>query len=172
MMDESPKPERKKENVASNLLRRVSTRTPRIFKWNRGREGSSDVGSSTAVQSDPRSSASHTHTSTSTSTKEKPLPSFPPPTEQMFEDTLCTIAGEGFPRRVARRSKRSSTQPDLIANSDGVLKADLQVNNELLNSIEWPGISIEYFIEASVYYGRDILRVRAPAMLQAPYSEI
>ncbi|KIJ36990.1 hypothetical protein M422DRAFT_34017 [Sphaerobolus stellatus SS14] len=166
------------------LLRRVSSRTPKIFKWNRRppatatHDGSTTASASASAPNSlssahrpgthfslPTSSSSATHSTTSN----KPLPAPPPHTARTFEDVLCAVTAEGFPRRVARRSRRSSVQPEVIANSDGVLRADLALNNELLNTVGWCGIAVDYFVEASVYFEDGVSRLRAPIVLAGPY---
>lgn len=142
---EKERPPKRKIGRARALLHRMSTRTPRIFKWNRKPKlssPSSESGDATE-STDTFSGLANGGRGVALALKEKPLPELPQDAEAdiVHEDVVFTTTSEGFPKRVGRRSRRLSYQPAVIANSDGVYKGELRLRNELLNSMSWPGIS-------------------------------
>jgi hypothetical protein len=121
-----------KRALSASPPRRATTRTPKIFSWQRAPED--------PVWSDKRSSAPGSM-ATSPLSQNKPLPALPKESSQIYEDVICTIASHGFPKRVIREGKRSSTIVS-GSGSDGVFKGALHLSNELSNTIDWPGISL------------------------------
>jgi len=155
------------------LLRRVPTRTPKIFKWYKKSSGQDHASSSKS--STERTNSVTVIGSGSTASEQtlgKPLPDLPVETEKLYEDVICSLVAEGFPKRVARKSKRSCLLLEIIANSDGVFKGELKLNNELLNTIDWPGVAVTYFVEASVYYEEGVVRTREMVRLSEPYKDL
>ncbi|GJJ15015.1 hypothetical protein Clacol_009288 [Clathrus columnatus] len=157
---EKEKRPRRKMGRARALLHRMSTRTPKIFKWNRKPKPPPSSGESDDTTD---------YSIVAQAMKEKPLPELPADDDIIHEEVIFTTTSEGFPKRVGRRSRRSSYQPEVIANSDGVYKGELRLRNELLNSISWPGISVTYFIEAVVYFRDSVLQMREELYVIEPY---
>ncbi|KAJ3552869.1 hypothetical protein NM688_g3926 [Phlebia brevispora] len=114
--------------------------------------------------------------------RDKPLPPIPA-NKQGISDTrsLQTEVSIGFPKRPRTRVQPHERHPSLDVHSslpDGLYKGKLQLGKNVLPSTEWGGLSVkvrlinfyaratlssyQYYVEASVLFGQDELRVRVP----------
>ncbi|KIK92585.1 hypothetical protein PAXRUDRAFT_146998 [Paxillus rubicundulus Ve08.2h10] len=89
--------------------------------------------------------------------KYKPLPELP---QQSFSETriLQTRVFIGFP-------KRPMTRPDPHSQHnlpDGFYKGELQLSKDMLPGVNWPGVSVKYYLDVSVLFGQDDVRARVP----------
>ncbi|KAH9478449.1 hypothetical protein JR316_0008904 [Psilocybe cubensis] len=101
----------------------------------------------------------------SSPTQEKPLPQIPV-NPLIFSDTR-TIQTEfciGFPKR-PRQLFDKENHPSLetiAALPDGLHKAKINLNKDMLPCIDWGGVSVRYYLDVSVLLGADDLRARIP----------
>ncbi|KAF9445537.1 hypothetical protein P691DRAFT_263369 [Macrolepiota fuliginosa MF-IS2] len=102
----------------------------------------------------------------STDPRDKPLPELP---TQTFMETR-TIRSDmciGFQKR-PRHQCDPGRHPSLDAQMslpDGLYKAKIALNNDMLPCIDWCGISVKYYLDISVLIGQDELRARVPLQL-------
>ncbi|KAH8084368.1 hypothetical protein BXZ70DRAFT_1012051 [Cristinia sonorae] len=99
--------------------------------------------------------------------REKPLPEIPPmPTPGVMETrTLQTDVSIGFPKRPRGRVEPNQKHPTLKEHTslpDGLYKGKMQLNKNMLPSINWAGFTVKYFLEVSVLFGQDESRARIP----------
>jgi len=121
-----------------SFLRRVVTNTPILFGWPRR--------SSAKPKPTPHGSALRVETKFPAA-QHKPLPARPSEWFGLYEDAVHSVTSEGFKKRVARRDtislRSSGTARDSVTPiPDGVFKGELQLRNELANTIDWPGLSL------------------------------
>ncbi|THH32930.1 hypothetical protein EUX98_g1235 [Antrodiella citrinella] len=100
----------------------------------------------------------------STPVQNKPLPDLPPP--GVYETrTLQTDVSIGFPKRPRGRVEPNQKHPTLNVHTslpDGLYKGKMQLDKNMLPSIDWSGLSVKYFIQVSVLFGQDECRARIP----------
>ncbi|TCD67425.1 hypothetical protein EIP91_012397 [Steccherinum ochraceum] len=113
------------------------------------------------------SPAESPRTAPSTPIKQKPLPELPPPpTPGVLETrTLQTDVSIGFPKRPRGRVEPHQKHPTLSSHTslpDGLYKGKMQLDKNMLPSIDWAGFSVKYFLEVSVLFGQDESRARIP----------
>ncbi|KAJ7158185.1 hypothetical protein C8R43DRAFT_1124808 [Mycena crocata] len=96
--------------------------------------------------------------------QDKPLPRLPTQTAfsetQMVHNGICI----GFPKR-PRHQQSSSKHPSLHSHQalpDGLQKAKIPLNRDMVPSIDWAGVSVKYYMDISVLFGQDELRARVP----------
>ncbi|KAF8591377.1 hypothetical protein K439DRAFT_998340 [Ramaria rubella] len=162
LSDESPHPMKKQPKPSAALLRRVASHTPKIFKWHRESEGRARAG--TRINT-PQAGVS----SKVPSIRDKALPPLPAPpnkSSKLYEDVICSLTSEGFPKRVTRKE---ASLHDAQSTPNGFFKGELSLSNELANTINWPGISLSYFVEASVFFRNNVVRARRPVRLEEAY---
>ncbi|KZT23698.1 hypothetical protein NEOLEDRAFT_1069024 [Neolentinus lepideus HHB14362 ss-1] len=99
--------------------------------------------------------------------KEKPLPQVPPnpPMPVFFESrTLQTEMCCGFPKRPRVKQDKYGHPPlDLYEKlPDGLYKGKVQLRKAMMPGIDWTGLTVKYYLEASVVFGQDDLRARVP----------
>ncbi|KAG9313539.1 hypothetical protein JVU11DRAFT_5866 [Chiua virens] len=71
--------------------------------------------------------------------------------------TLQTEVFIGFPKRArANRDGASHVLPD------GLYKGKVQLSKDMLPSMDWPGISVKYYLDVSVLFGQDDVRAHIP----------
>ncbi|KIJ59377.1 hypothetical protein HYDPIDRAFT_162488 [Hydnomerulius pinastri MD-312] len=89
--------------------------------------------------------------------KYKPLPELP---QESFSETrtLETQICIGFPKR-PRTQKNLQAQHNL---PDGLYKGKLQLSKDMLPGVDWPGVSVKYYLDVSVLFGQDAVRARVP----------
>ncbi|KAJ7269848.1 hypothetical protein C8J57DRAFT_1180920 [Mycena rebaudengoi] len=98
--------------------------------------------------------------------REKPLPRLP--TQTVFSDTQVVNTGIciGFPKRPRHtQSTGKLRHPSLDAHQalpDGLHKAKIPLNRDMLPSIDWAGVSVKYYMDVSVLFEQDELRARIP----------
>jgi len=100
----------------------------------------------------------------STPVKDKPLPELPPP-GVLETRTLHTDVSIGFPKRPRGRVEPHQKHPTLDAHTslpDGLYKGKMQLDKNMLPSIDWTGLSVKYFLQVSVLFGQDECRARIP----------
>lgn len=71
----------------------------------------------------------------------------------------------GFPKRPRARLDPGQKHPPLTAHTllpDGLYKAKMQLNRNMLPSIDWEDLNVKYFLEVSVVFGQDETRARVP----------
>ncbi|KAJ7485863.1 hypothetical protein FB451DRAFT_1128128 [Mycena latifolia] len=93
---------------------------------------------------------------------QKPLPRLP--LQCAFSDTQILHTGMwiGFPKR-PRHHNGDKAHPSLEAHRalpDGLHKGAITLNRDMLASLDWGGISLQYFLEVSVLIGQDELRTK------------
>ncbi|KAF9027957.1 hypothetical protein BDZ89DRAFT_987037 [Hymenopellis radicata] len=97
--------------------------------------------------------------------RKKPLPRLP--THTVFSET-CTLRTSiciGFPKRPRHQAASNSRHPSLedhVALPDGLHKAKFLLDKDMLPSIDWSGVSVKYYLDASVLVGQDEVRARVP----------
>ncbi|KZT01244.1 uncharacterized protein LAESUDRAFT_687030 [Laetiporus sulphureus 93-53] len=94
----------------------------------------------------------------------KPLPEIAPEGYSNTRTILMDIYA-GFPKRPRLRMDPGQQHPSLTAHTqlpDGLYKSKLQLNKEMMPSIEWGDLSVKYFLDVSVLFGSDELRARIP----------
>ncbi|KAF9652634.1 hypothetical protein BDM02DRAFT_3183340 [Thelephora ganbajun] len=96
-----------------------------------------------------------------------PLPSPPSAVTYTETRTLKTRMSIGFPKR-----PRSACAPDEhtslgahAALPDGLYKGKVNLNPQLLPSIDWAGLNVKYYMDVSVLFGQDELRARVPVRI-------
>ncbi|KAF8483133.1 hypothetical protein JB92DRAFT_3032609 [Gautieria morchelliformis] len=139
-------------------FRHTETRTPKIFDWQKK--------PSHAVRTDDRGTVSGV-TASGPLLQNKPLPALPNESSSMYEDVICSATSEGFPKRVANKDPYLSFETS--SGPDGVFKGHLRLSNELSNTIDWPGLSLSYFVEASVLFENELVRARHVVRLAEAY---
>ncbi|KAF9239871.1 hypothetical protein BU15DRAFT_74404 [Melanogaster broomeanus] len=86
----------------------------------------------------------------------KPLPEIH---QESFSDirTLQTQVSIGFP-------KRPKTRKDLQSQNlpDGLYKGKLKLSKDMPPGVDWPGVSVKYYLDVSVLTGHDVVRARVP----------
>ncbi|TFK38120.1 hypothetical protein BDQ12DRAFT_121772 [Crucibulum laeve] len=105
---------------------------------------------------------------TSTELYEKPLPALPMQT--VFSDThsLQNNMCIGFPKRPRLQMCDTGNHPTLESHAslpDGLHKARIPLDKEMLPCIDWSGISVKYYLDISVLIGQDDLRARIPVRI-------
>ncbi|KAF9219506.1 hypothetical protein BS17DRAFT_789147 [Gyrodon lividus] len=116
-----------------------------------------------AKQSTPPVSVIRTpHTpeeSFSVAVKYKPLPELP---QESFSETrtLQTQVCIGFPKRPRTRKDPHSHQN--LNLPDGLYKGELDLSKDILPGVDWPGVSVKYYLDVSVLFGQDDVRARVP----------
>ncbi|KAH7923436.1 hypothetical protein BV22DRAFT_1106086 [Leucogyrophana mollusca] len=98
--------------------------------------------------------------------KYKPLPQLP--TESFSESRIIqTQICIGFPKRPrSRRNGTSSSTPEPQPNlPDGLYKGKIQLSKDMLPGVDWPGVSVKYYLDVSVLFGQDDVRARIPIRL-------
>ncbi|KAJ7108539.1 hypothetical protein C8R44DRAFT_713774 [Mycena epipterygia] len=96
---------------------------------------------------------------------EKPLPRLPTQTAFSETQTLHTGICIGFPKRPRHQQSSTKVHPSLQAHQtlpDGLHKAKIPLNRDMLPSIDWAGVSVKYYMDISVLFGQDELRARVP----------
>ncbi|KAF8843916.1 hypothetical protein BDN67DRAFT_88951 [Paxillus ammoniavirescens] len=90
--------------------------------------------------------------------KYKPLPELP---QESFSETriLQTQVFIGFPKRPRIHPLDLHSQQNL---PDGVYKGELQLSKDMLPGVNWPGVSVKYYLDVSVLFGQDDVRARVP----------
>lgn len=71
----------------------------------------------------------------------------------------------GFPKRPRARLDPGQKHPPLTAHTllpDGLYKAKMHLNRNMLPSIDWEDLNVKYFLEVSVVFGQDETRARVP----------
>ncbi|KIY70701.1 hypothetical protein CYLTODRAFT_419525 [Cylindrobasidium torrendii FP15055 ss-10] len=97
--------------------------------------------------------------------KQKPLPRIPPHTVYSEMYTMRTSICIGFPKRPRRKASSNVKHPTIeehITLPDGLHKAKFLLDKDMLPSIDWAGISVKYYLDASVLVGQDEVRARVP----------
>ncbi|KIY47383.1 hypothetical protein FISHEDRAFT_66099 [Fistulina hepatica ATCC 64428] len=90
------------------------------------------------------------------------------PPEKIYSDTrtLRTYICIGFPKRPRRSvAATKNGHPDLTAQlqlPDGLLKSVLPLPSDMIPSISWSSIKVNYYVDVSVIFGPDELRARVP----------
>ncbi|KAJ7485257.1 hypothetical protein FB451DRAFT_1228910 [Mycena latifolia] len=97
--------------------------------------------------------------------RDKPLPRLP--TQTAFTETQMVHSGIciGFPKRPRHQQSSAKLHPSLHAHQalpDGLQKAKIPLNRDMLPSIDWAGVSVKYYMDVSVLFGQDELRARIP----------
>ena len=117
--------------------------------------------------------------------RNKPLPALPKESSKLYEDVICTVVSEGFPKRLAFEEKHSRAYRS-GSTSDGVFKGEMHLSNELSDTIDWPGISLsvhdmlisicliimtgwQYFVEESVLFENELVRAHHKVRLAEAY---
>ncbi|KAH7906990.1 hypothetical protein BJ138DRAFT_1104681 [Hygrophoropsis aurantiaca] len=97
--------------------------------------------------------------------KYKPLPQLP--TESFSESRILqTQICIGFPKRPRRRNPNSPSTPEPRANlPDGLYKGKISLSKDMLPGVDWPGLSVKYYLDVSVLFGQDDVRARIPIRL-------
>ncbi|KAF5345943.1 hypothetical protein D9758_011433 [Tetrapyrgos nigripes] len=96
---------------------------------------------------------------------DKPLPRLP--MHSVFKEVrlLHTSICIGFPKRPRQHPRKGEKHPTLdtqTALPDGLHKAKFVLNNDMLPSIDWSGVSVKYYLDVSVLVGQDDVRARIP----------
>lgn len=89
----------------------------------------------------------------------KPLPGIP---SESYSDTrtLFTRVCLGFPKRPRRHEgSEGQWQPNL---PKGLHKDKIPLSRNMLPSVDWPGVSVKYYLDVSVLVGPDEVRARVP----------
>ncbi|KAJ7634892.1 hypothetical protein FB45DRAFT_476879 [Roridomyces roridus] len=97
--------------------------------------------------------------------REKPLPRLPMQTVLSETQTMHTGICIGFPKRPRHQQKSAKDHPSLDAHNalpDGLHKAKIPLDRNMLPSIDWAGLSVKYYMDISVLFGSDELRARVP----------
>ncbi|KAJ7892872.1 hypothetical protein B0H14DRAFT_2560105 [Mycena olivaceomarginata] len=97
--------------------------------------------------------------------REKPLPRLPTQTAFSATQTVHSSMCIGFPKRPRHQQSSSKVHPSLHAHQalpDGLHKAKIPLNRDMLPSIDWAGVSVKYYMDISVLFGQDELRARVP----------
>ncbi|EGN92882.1 hypothetical protein SERLA73DRAFT_98668 [Serpula lacrymans var. lacrymans S7.3] len=93
----------------------------------------------------------------------KPLPNIP---KESFSEsrTIHTEVFIGFPKRPRNRQDPRSqpSQESHAALPDGLFKGKIQLCKDMLPGVDWPGLSVKYYLDVSVLFGQDDLRARFP----------
>ncbi|KAH7886830.1 hypothetical protein F5I97DRAFT_2018745 [Phlebopus sp. FC_14] len=87
-------------------------------------------------------------------------------TSESYPDarTLQTQISIGFPKRP--RIRTGPKIPEAQHNiPDGLYKGKLQLSEDMLPSVDWPGISVKYYLDVSVLFGQDEVRAAVPIRL-------
>ncbi|KAF8800580.1 hypothetical protein BYT27DRAFT_7262738 [Phlegmacium glaucopus] len=96
--------------------------------------------------------------------RDKPIPE--PPVQKSFFDvqTIHKDMCIGFPKRprYLHDAQSHPTLKAIAALPDGLHKTRIQLNSDMLPSIDWAGISVKYYLDVSVLFGPDNLRARIP----------
>ncbi|KAJ7512755.1 hypothetical protein B0H11DRAFT_1787433 [Mycena galericulata] len=97
--------------------------------------------------------------------RDKPLPRVP--TQTVFSETQTIHTGIciGFPKRPRHQQSSTKVHPSLHAHQalpDGLHKAKIPLDRDMLPSIDWAGVSVKYYMDVSVLFGQDELRARVP----------
>ncbi|EDR08178.1 uncharacterized protein LACBIDRAFT_297544 [Laccaria bicolor S238N-H82] len=95
---------------------------------------------------------------------DKPLPQLPFAKSFFETRTIHSDICIGFPKR-PRQQTGLNNHPSLEAVSslpDGLHKAKIPLDKEMLPCVDWSGISVKYYLDISVLIGQDDLRARVP----------
>lgn len=80
--------------------------------------------------------------------------------------TLQTDMSIGFPKRPrCRGSDHQSSSVSRDSLPDGLYKGKVQLDTNMLPSIDWAGLNIRYYLDVSVLFGQDELRARVPVRI-------
>ncbi|RDB30650.1 hypothetical protein Hypma_005833 [Hypsizygus marmoreus] len=97
--------------------------------------------------------------------RDKPLPRLP--TQTVFTESLslqnCICIG--FPKRPRQQLGDGRSHPSLDSHAslpDGLHKAKIALQKDMLPCIDWAGVSVKYYLDVSVLIGQDDLRARIP----------
>ncbi|KAF7426121.1 hypothetical protein PC9H_008487 [Pleurotus ostreatus] len=107
------------------------------------------------------------YTDSSQDIREKPLPRLPMETSLSETNSLHSSMCIGFPKR-PRNPCGDQKHPSLATQHmlpDGLHKSKIPLNSAMLPSIDWIGISVKYYVDVSVLFGQDDLRVRIPVKI-------
>ncbi|TEB34384.1 hypothetical protein FA13DRAFT_1753884 [Coprinellus micaceus] len=99
--------------------------------------------------------------------RHKPLPDIPLRTCFQENKTIYSDFLLGFPKR-PRHFCEPGAHPSLEAQTslpDGLLKGKIPLHKDMLPCIDWPGISVKYYLDVSVINGIDDLRARIPVKI-------
>ncbi|KAF9458236.1 hypothetical protein BDZ94DRAFT_1201451 [Collybia nuda] len=97
--------------------------------------------------------------------RDKPLPRLPTQTVFTESRTLQNSICIGFPKRPRQLVSDSRSHPSLDSHAslpDGLHKAKIALQKEMLPCIDWAGVSVKYYLDVSVLIGQDDLRARIP----------
>ncbi|KAJ6588941.1 hypothetical protein B0H19DRAFT_1102139 [Mycena capillaripes] len=97
--------------------------------------------------------------------REKPLPRLPTQTAFSATQIIHTNMCIGFPKRPRHQQSSDKVHPPLDAHQalpDGLHKAKIPLNRDMLPTIDWAGVSVKYYMDVSVLFGQDELRARVP----------
>jgi hypothetical protein len=86
----------------------------------------------------------------------KPLPELP----QAFSEThiVKTQVSVGFPKR-PRHPNDPESQTYL---PDGLYKGKFQLSKDMIPGVDWPGVSVKYYLDVTVLFQQDALRACVP----------
>lgn len=141
--DEGPSSKRRRAlGGQRSLLRRVATSTSILFRWPRR----STAKAKAKAKAKSNSSTSGVETQPPPA-QHKPLPTLPPESFGLYEDVVYSVTSEGFKKRVSGKETVAlpglgPARNDLTPIPDGLFKGELQLLNELSDTIDWPGLSL------------------------------
>ncbi|RXW19340.1 hypothetical protein EST38_g6505 [Candolleomyces aberdarensis] len=99
--------------------------------------------------------------------KDKPLPDLPLRTCFSEQKTIFSDFILGFAKR-PRHHCEDGSHPTLEEQSslpDGLHKGKIPLHKEMLPCIDWPGVSVKYYLDISVMNGIDDMRARVPVRI-------
>ncbi|TFK46881.1 hypothetical protein OE88DRAFT_1648360 [Heliocybe sulcata] len=153
--------------TSNRLLRRmIRNNTPPVVPVTRNSRGL-DTSTRSRQRSHSQSRSLSRTSSRSSDHTEKPLPRVPPnQAVSVFTEsrTLQTEMCCGFPKR-PRVKQDNRAHPPLEVHEklpDGLFKSKIQLHKGMIPGIDWAGLSVKYYLEASVLFGQDDLRARVP----------
>ncbi|KAJ2916569.1 hypothetical protein MD484_g3854, partial [Candolleomyces efflorescens] len=100
--------------------------------------------------------------------KDKPLPDLPLRTSFSEQKVIYSDLILGFSKRPRHRDCEDGSHPTLEEQSslpDGLHKGKIPLHKEMLPCIDWPGVSVKYYLDISVMNGIDDMRARIPVRI-------
>ncbi|KAH6918031.1 hypothetical protein BKA70DRAFT_1416056 [Coprinopsis sp. MPI-PUGE-AT-0042] len=101
---------------------------------------------------------------------DKPLPDVPHAGKLCYSEckTLHSQVFIGFPKRPRRKCSEGRKHPTLEEQTslpDGLMKSQIDLDTDMLPSIDWAGVSVKYYLDISVSVGQDNWRARIPVRI-------
>ncbi|KAG2156840.1 uncharacterized protein EDB93DRAFT_870791 [Suillus bovinus] len=96
----------------------------------------------------------------STAVRHKPLPALP---QASFSEThtITTQVSVGFPKRPRHPSDPDGSQCQAYL-PDGLYKGKFRLSKDMIPGVDWPGVSVQYYLDVTVLFRQDALRGCVP----------